>query len=455
MNRSKRSVCYSATDYSLANLKTSPSPSPQPGTDPSLDGSAGVRKASFARHVATLASGTVVAQIIPIALTPVLTRIFSPADFGYFAVFTSISSIAVVGATLRFSYALLLPEREQDALRLASLCVGIAFAFSLLIAVVLFAFRGFWIQDLSYRLVSPFIPVATLFGGLQITLYSLGNRERAFKALSASKVVHAGFSVALAIALAPYFSDKAYALIAGYLAGQLMSVVVLAKCLDVFHKFRLNTSLSAIGALAKRYRSFAFFSLPADLINTFANQLPVFFLTYYFVESIVGQYNLTFRVILGPLGIVGVAILDVFKERAARDYSRTGTCRPLFIKVAVALALVGVPSLLALYPSAPFLFSKLFGPEWRDAGEYARIFIPLFIGRFIVSPLSYVIYIAEKQFYDLVWQLCLLCCVVISFYIGGNAGSVKLSLNLFSWSYAGMYVIYFFMNYYLAERKAA
>ena len=68
------------------------------------------------RNVITLITGTAIAQAIPIAISPVLTRIYSPDDFGVFALYLSITSIIAIVATGRYELAITLPAKnEEDA----------------------------------------------------------------------------------------------------------------------------------------------------------------------------------------------------------------------------------------------------------------------------------------------------------------------------------------------------
>ena len=56
-------------------------------------------KSEFSRNVLTLMTGTTIAQAIPIAISPILTRIYSSEDFGMSALYMSIASILSVVAT--------------------------------------------------------------------------------------------------------------------------------------------------------------------------------------------------------------------------------------------------------------------------------------------------------------------------------------------------------------------
>jgi O-antigen/teichoic acid export membrane protein len=411
---------------------------------------------SFRKHVLTLLSGTALAQILPIALTPIITRIFSPSDLGEFAIFVSIATICAVAATMRYSYALLLPEKDLDATHLALFCVGIAASFSCLLALLVFGFKNTLTALFSSDTASGWlylVPISMFLSGLQITLYSLANRRREFKRMSISKVAQACGSTLGAIALAATMEQKVFALLYGYLAGQTLAVATLLGAMAEYCGGSGRINAEGLSSVALRYRKFAFISLPSDLLNSLSNQIPIFLIAYYFSQAVVGQYNLTFRVVMGPLSIIGVALLDVFKERAARDFSRTGDCRAIFLKTAKSLAWFGIPPLLLLCAIFPWVFAFIFGDEWREAGEYARILTPLFISRFVTSSLSYIIYIAEKQIYDLLWQISLFLIIVGTFYFGGKSGDFRLTLAIFSWLYTGMYAVYFIMNFRFTIRS--
>ena len=64
------------------------------------------------KNIATLVTGTMIAQAIPIAISPILTRLYTPAEFGSFALYMSIVSILVVIATARYELAIVLPKKK-------------------------------------------------------------------------------------------------------------------------------------------------------------------------------------------------------------------------------------------------------------------------------------------------------------------------------------------------------
>lgn len=72
------------------------------------------------KNISILMTGTIIAQVIPILLSPILTRLYSPSEFGMLAVFLSITSILAVFANLRLDVAIM-SASDQEKLILKKL----------------------------------------------------------------------------------------------------------------------------------------------------------------------------------------------------------------------------------------------------------------------------------------------------------------------------------------------
>ena len=228
------------------------------------------------------------AQVLPLAATPLLTRIFRPEDFGLFAVFTSFSAICAIAATLRFNYAILLPEKTLQALELSAVCLICSALVSILLAGALLPFAPFWeglldLQDARSWLW--LIPISTFLSGTQLTLYTLVNRERKFRSMSVSKVAQGAGAVFGALVLAWALDMWATGLLWGYLIGQTLGVIVLLPASRSMASEAWSLSFSGLRAIASRYRNFALIGLPGSILNTFSNHLPVFFYRVLFHRS--------------------------------------------------------------------------------------------------------------------------------------------------------------------------
>jgi O-antigen/teichoic acid export membrane protein len=63
----------------------------------------------FARNVAVVTAASALGQGLLIVSAPLLTRLYTPADFGVLAVYGSIVSLVAVVAALRYELAIALP----------------------------------------------------------------------------------------------------------------------------------------------------------------------------------------------------------------------------------------------------------------------------------------------------------------------------------------------------------
>ena len=413
-----------------------------------------IKSSEFSKNVLVVIVGTGITQLIPILISPILTRIYSPEDFGIYSVYISITSIISVIATARYENAIVLPENEEDVFFLVILTACLTFITSLISLVIVISLSSiimsfFKLEGSSLWLY--FIPLTVLISGLFAGLNNYFIKNKLFKTLTINKVTQSALSAVMQLIMG-LFKKGAWGMLAGSVAGQGAGVLNLSTTFFLKEKKRFGKiTFEKIKQIAVRYKSFPKFSLTADLINVAANQIPAFFFTAYFNTATAGFYSLTQRMLAMPISLIGRSVLDVFRERAASDYIKFGNCETIFIKTAKSLFLLAIIPTLIIFFFSPYLFSIIFGEEWRTSGDYARILSFLFFVRFIVNPLSYVIYIAEKQKYDMIWQIVLLIISIISLATGVYFNNASVSIISFSISYSIMYLIYFILSYKCAK----
>lgn len=401
-------------------------------------------------------AGTGVAQAIPIAISPLLARMYSPAEFGLFALYMAITSIAAVAITGRYELAILLPKRDRDALHIVALAALLSFSLStvLLLLVVLFN------RQLSVLLNNPalvdwlyWVPVSTLLTGLYQSLSYWCNRKSQYKNVAVNRAVQSGGS-SLAQLGGGYAALGAVGLIGGQIIGQFLSTVGLAR--EVGREERQTIQRldrRRIAVLARKYANFPKFLIPAHGFNTVSGHVPVMLLSGFFNASIAGFYMLTQRVLGTPMSLVAGAIGDVFRQEASHAYIHRGHCLDVYKKTFKRLLLISSGPFVLFFLLAPSLFGWVFGEQWFTAGEYARILAPMYFLQFVTSPLSAMFMIAQRQKLDLVWQFLLVSSTSISFCLGYLLGRVEWAISLFAASYSVMYVINGLLTYRFAKGK--
>ncbi|MGI9581156.1 lipopolysaccharide biosynthesis protein [Chryseobacterium sp. RRHN12] len=372
----------------------------------------------FFRNVTTLALGTVVSQAIVLATSPLLSRLFSVADFGVLSVFTSISVFFAVLSTGRYEFAIGLPENDAKAKLIFLLIVKLGFTISICYFGVIFLLKDiFNIQDSAGFLkerTAWLSPVYIFF----IAVYSgLGYWFQRFK-----KYKEITFANAIQVCCTALFS-----LIFGYLhvkSGMIFSLIigVILSCLflvirshEIFWKdfFKLSTF-----AIAKEYSSFPRYMILSDLSLTASQQfIPIVFSVLY-NTTIVGFFAMANRMLRLPNIIITSSIANVFRNEAIDELRDKGNCKNLYISTFKKLAVMSFPIYLIIFIFSPFLFEWFFGKDWLQAGYFARILSALLMVEFIATPLNSIFYIVEKQKLLMWIQILLALGGIFMIYLG-------------------------------------
>ena len=99
-------------------------------------------KSEFNRNVLTLMTGSTISLAIPIAISPILTRIYTPEDFGVFSLYMAITTIIAVIATGRYELAIMLPKKDENAADILILSLIVSLVISLISFLIIFFFNS-------------------------------------------------------------------------------------------------------------------------------------------------------------------------------------------------------------------------------------------------------------------------------------------------------------------------
>ena len=413
-------------------------------------------KSEYVRNVLTLVSGTSIAQAIPVAVTPILTRIYSPAEFGLFAVYMALISIGAMIATGRLEMAVLIARKDSEALQLAVISFVISGIISLL-ALVAIAVWGQQIAALSgqpglekWLYIVPFS--IFLFSVYKVLLHWL-NRKKQYGLMSQNRVIQSGSISALqvAVGLAPKITTGLA--IADCLGRAVALLLILRRItatvkLPEFNRVRQY-------ALIRRYRKFPFLGSPASLLNVLSLQMPYVIIPAIFTSAIAGMYFLVFRVLMLPIALIGESMMEVFRSRAMEDLKEYGTCRPLFIKTLLSLTVIGLPPALLLILFGQEIFAFVFGEDWREAGLYATILAPMALFRLACAPLGGVLFIREKLKLILLLQSFFFVMVALSLVLGWMQKDPVLLVSFLSISGCLFYLLQALSSFKLSKIETA
>lgn len=368
-----------------------------------------INATDFVRNIFTLATGTSIAQVIPVLIAPVLTRLFSPDDFGLLALFVSTTALLSVMVTGKYELAIVLPEKEEDARKLVRLALLITAACSLLLLLLVVVLHGtllsvFFKKEHTGQWLY-LLPLAAGATGVFEILRYYSIRKKAYRLLSRSLIIKSAAGAVLQIA-AGIAGMQAPGLIGGNILALFSGNVSISRLFRAKEGGGKKVfSLAALRSVAARYRNFPKYTIPSALLNTASVQLPVYVLGAFFSNTLVGFYALSQRVLSMPMNLVGAAVGQVYFQKAAECKEDTAQIKTLTWNLYRGLLWTGVFPIAALVIWGDVLFAWVFGKEWIIAGRYAQRLSIWFLFVFISSPLSNLFFIQEKQKQSLVLQL--------------------------------------------------
>lgn len=390
-----------------------------------------MKRNAFLRHFIVLLGGTAASQVILIAITPVLTWLYTPADFGFLGALTGVLSVLTILSSFRYAQVLTIVNSEAERHNILVLCNAIT-VFNVALSAVLIGLFGELTLSRFDLSVDPIIlwlvPLGFLFVGLQNTYRLLHIGRRNFRVVAASQVAKTMATVVLQLAL---FMFGAIGISIGYVLG--FGFAVLVMLVPAIREVARSSeiSLADMRSVAYRYRDFPIYSSWAGLINNFSQYLPHFLFPFYFGAAGTGFFLLANRMTFAPVSLVVTTTADVLTPYAAAA-KREGRLDVLVLAAIKNLSvLVSIPAVL-IAVIAPLFFPILFGEEWALSGELTTYLAIAVFFNAVGNPISRIIPILERQGVGLGFNVVMFVTRGVAIVAGGAQDSVVLATLYFS-----------------------
>ncbi len=371
---------------------------------------------SFLRNVALLSGGTAVAQALTMLLTPVITRVYGPAQLGQLAMFVDFLNMASTAASLKYELAIVSATRERDAAQLTIL--------SMLFAVPLSALSGLLLYGaiarsiLGYSTVPLYAPILMVLAVFCMAAFAALRywcvREQSFGIVSRAVVLQYGARAATQTILG-LASVGTPGLFVGELLGRTVGINSMFR--RAWPKLRCHLHAGAkrdLFLLLKRNLKFPLLSLPSSMIDSATIYLTVPLIVWLFGTTTGGHFSLVQKVIALPSALIGSSVADAFHSRIAL-YARENPkrIRQFFLRTALGLFAASIlPSVILLLWGRP-LFVLVFGRGWEIAGSMAVAVVPWFVAQLVVSPLSRAVFVLDSQGFKLIYDIVSLIGLIV------------------------------------------
>ncbi len=406
-------------------------------------------KIQFVKDSLTLITGTSLSQILPLIVYPILTRLYSPEDFGIFTLFMSIIPFLVIFGSGSYEQAIILTTNPVETISLLKLIVKRSTIWITSIVIVSIFLSLFGLSRFNEAFTVQFIIALGLVAILHV-FYNCFNEwcvlKKQFKSLSISKIYNSSFILLFKI-LGNFFSSSG--LIFGELVGKFLTVLI---ALKVFFKNKSALQLKKqdfnTTELKKVYRKFPRIMSFDLLINNLNGSLHVFFISIYFSSKELGFLSLSLSMLTLPVTVISGGIKDVFRQKASLVFQKTGSCRELYKKLFFPILIFGLLGFILLYLIIPKVFPVVFGSEWIVSGYYAQLLVPFACLNFISMSLGGVFVIANKLHISLYWQIFGLITSTIALYYGCVViQNFESTIKLLVVSKSMTYILYALLSY--------
>lgn len=403
-----------------------------------------IKTSLFIKNLTIVMSGTVLAQALGFALSPVISRLYSPSDFGIFGSFNSFVGIIAAAVTLEYSQALILPKKNEDAFYLFIFSCVCTLSISVIFMFVYFTAPGYFKTLLLAQSSWVIVPLLAciLVSGLNQTFQAWCMRIKSFKHTSVSQVIRSFSANGMQTGLG-FLNGGAPALIWSSVVADFFATVNLGRvAMRDFQRLATGFSMRKMLGLVKEYRDFPVYSASMNVINSLSMGLPVFLLTHYYGVAVAGGYAFALRILSVPMEFVLRALRQVLYQKAAETYSEGRKLIPLYMKITCGLFAIAVIPSLVFIIWAPQIFGLVFGTKWVFAGEFARALVVWLMFMFCNLPATLFARIIRVQRKMFIYDIILLALRSTALIAGGNFLSPVWTIMTFSLVGAVMNVVF-------------
>lgn len=340
-------------------------------------------------------------QGLVVAISPLLTRLYTPSDFGTLAVVTAVASILGAGATLGTDRALVVADDGATTRALVVLGLLSTVTVGGGSAALAWALRREarqWFDAPALEDLWWVVPVTVVAVGAQRIASAVLARRQQHRSIALRNACQGVGQSVWNLGLA---AAGPIGLVGGLAVGRATALLGMVR---FRRRDGVPTPRSSLAAAARQHRRFLLVTPWSSMLNVIGQQAPSLLIAAVHGSVAAGCVALTMRVLGAPVGMVA----DATAQYAAGLFGlriRSGDpVRDLLVRLVVRLACAGGVGALVVVLTSPLVFSQVFGPAWAVSGTYAQVLVPAFAVQLAVSPVTQVLSMLRRQGAQLVWD---------------------------------------------------
>ena len=352
-------------------------------------------KSNIAKNFLLLFSSNTLAQAIALLLSPFISRLFNPENFGMIGYVASIAGILTAVSSLTYEKAIVLENDDKKAEDLQFLSFCISFIFSIISYFIIYLYIDYFNNSSnSSHYLLWIVPIFLLNNLINITL-STFNRNKQYKNIAMIQFLRRTGTAMIQLFFG-IIGYKTFGLIWGNIFGALFCIVYIFILSGIsFSKRRYM--IKDLKSVAKKYVNFPLYTVPQELVNVGFAQLPVIVIANYYSVGILGAYYFSVKIIQLPSVLLGNSIKKIFYKEAADNRGNLNDLKILYFNLTAILFFIAIIPILILFFFAPSIFSFIFGEKWIVAGQFSGWMSLWFGANFVMIPSRVLFLVFEKQ----------------------------------------------------------
>lgn len=399
-----------------------------------------MKQRGILREAATLVSGNILAQMIALAAYFVLTRIYSPDDYGLFNIFYSYIEVLIILSTCKYELAVVVADDDREAAAVSRFALRLNTLVSvglLTVALVLWLTGSLPGNFSQLGWMVLLIPPMVFFCGTSRIYSFLYNRFHRYSQIAISDNVNAGSGALLKILLG-WLGLTQSGLPIGTVLGQAAS--------NLNYRLRLrslalpSTTMADNKAAARKHRNFPLYVATKDFVSTFSSNLPFLWLALYFDRAEVGLFGLALTFTLQPVNLISTAFERVLYTRTAEAVHARQPIAPMLRRFLLPLAALATAACVAAWFVAEPVFAFCFGDRWQGCGPYVQALLPWVLTFFVSSSMLFIPNVFSTQRTEFIFYIVMLVLRVTAIITGIGAANFLLAIRLFAIASAAVYV---------------
>jgi len=373
----------------------------------------------YFRNFLTMLSGNTVSQVIPFFIAPILSRTFSREEFAVLANFMAIVGVIGIVSTGRLELAVPIPQEHKKAQEIAFTGFLITLGLGLIsVLIPLFAYQIGQLYDDS---ILPeylwLVPLAVISYGLLGLTNNWNLRHERFHLISIGKISQSIVNNGLA-AMLGFIGWGVNGLIIAWLLSQYINIVILLVGVNRKIKYK-DFGLISLKTTLKEYKDFPLINSLHAFSDIFITQFLLFWMiSSYFGLIELGLFAMMNKYIKAPIVLVSSSVSQLFYVEAGKAINKGISLFPIIKKTVRTSVLFAIPFTVVLISLGPEIFRWYLGEKWEIAGVYAQYLSPMLFLYFVISPISGLPILLQKQKQAFIFSLIGSSFTIFIFFLG-------------------------------------